>query len=172
MENQDHKVFSKSSKDIQTRLHAVAKSMGSEAKLFYCGSLGAGLAAKICNNYLSCTILLANAEAMATGIKLGIDKKLLHKIIHNSTGQSFMCDHVCPVPGVVPSAPSSNGYRLGFKAQMLVKDVGLGVDAANRVGIKPSIGEAAMEVYRKVAVDERCIVSESSSPSCADGKQS
>ncbi|CAA2977270.1 3-hydroxyisobutyrate dehydrogenase [Olea europaea subsp. europaea] len=147
----------KGEENVQDRIKTTALYMGSQSKLFYCGGLGFGLAAKICNNYLSCTILLATAEAMATGIKLGIDKHLLHQVIQNSTGQSFMADHVCPVPGVVPDAPSSHGYRLGFKAQMLQKDVGLGVDAANSVGIEPSIGAAALEVYKKVALDERCI---------------
>lgn len=132
--------------------------MGDPSKFYYCGWLGAGLAAKICNNYLSCTILLANAEAMATGVKLGLDRKLLHQVIANSTGQNFMCDNVCPVPGVVAHAPSSNDYKLGFKAQMLSKDVGLGVDAARSVGIKPSIGEAAIAVFDMVGKDERCIV--------------
>lgn len=149
---------------IQARLGVATKYMGSPSKIFYCGKRGAGLAAKICNNYLSCTILLATAESMATGLKLGLDRKLLHQVIQNSTGQSWMADNVCPVPGVVPHAPSSNGYKLGFKAQMLQKDVGLGVDTANSVGIKPSIGEAAMVVYREVAKDERCIVSASLSP--------
>lgn len=67
--------------------------MGSPDKCFFCGKLGAGLAAKISNNYLAGTHLLASAEAMAFGIKSGIDKHLLYKIIHNSTGQSFMCDN-------------------------------------------------------------------------------
>ncbi|KAK9784137.1 putative 3-hydroxyisobutyrate dehydrogenase, mitochondrial [Seiridium cardinale] len=145
------------SEDLARRLTRVSSYFGNPDKTFYCGSLGSGLAAKICNNYLSCTILLANSEAMATGLKLGLDKHVLHRVIQSSTGQNFMADNVCPVPGVVDHAPSSNNYRLGFKAQMLVKDVQLGVDAANSVGIKPSIGEAAMEVYRQVATDERCI---------------
>ncbi|KXJ87805.1 putative 3-hydroxyisobutyrate dehydrogenase [Microdochium bolleyi] len=127
------------------------------SKIFYCGGLGKGLAAKICNNYLSCTILLANCEAAATGQLLGLDKHLLYKIIKSSSGQNFMADHVYPVPGVVPHAPSSNGYKLGFKTQMLTKDVGLGVDAARSVGVTPSIGEAALDVYRKAAVDPSCI---------------
>lgn len=144
---------------LERRIQKVCEYIGAVDKIFYCGQRGNGLAAKICNNYLSCTILLANCEAMATGMKLGLDKHVLHKIIHSSTGQNFMADHVCPIPGVVPHAPSSNDYRLGFKAQMLVKDVGLGVDAAKSVNIKPSIGEAAMQVYDKVAIDEGCIVS-------------
>lgn len=147
------------STEFTSRLSSLLLWMGDYEKIFYCGGLGSGLAAKICNNYLSCTILLANAEAMATGVKLGLDPKLLHRVIANSTGQNFMCDNVCPVPGVVPHAPSSNDYKLGFKAQMLSKDVGLGVDAANSVGVKPSIGEAAIRVFDQVGQDERCIVS-------------
>ncbi|VUC37773.1 unnamed protein product [Clonostachys rosea] len=142
---------------IAKRLRVVAGYMGAADKAFFCGKAGNGLGAKICNNYLSCTILLANCEAMAFGRRLGLDKHLLHKVVHNSTGQNFMADHVAPVPGVVPHAPSSNGYKPGFKAQMLVKDVGLGVDAARSVGITPSIGDAAMKVYQKAGVDEMCI---------------
>ncbi|KAI9053699.1 hypothetical protein LZ554_002652 [Drepanopeziza brunnea f. sp. 'monogermtubi'] len=131
--------------------------MGSPEKFFFCGKLGAGLAAKISNNYLSGTILLASAEAMAFGIKSGIDKHLLYKVIQNSTGQSFMCDHVNPVPGVVAHAPASRDYEGGFKAQMMVKDMTLGVDAAAAVGIKASTGAAALEVYKQSAVDPRCV---------------
>jgi 3-hydroxyisobutyrate dehydrogenase len=133
--------------------------MGDPQKLFYCGALGAGLAAKISNNYLSCSILLAVAEAMAIGVRSGVDPKLLHEIIHNSTGQTFMADHVQPVPGVVPHAPSSNDYRLGFKTQMMIKDLSLAVQAGYATGIHPSVAEAALRVYEKAAVDAQCIVS-------------
>ncbi|KAH7344398.1 6-phosphogluconate dehydrogenase [Pyrenochaeta sp. MPI-SDFR-AT-0127] len=122
-------------------------SMGDSSKHFYCGGMGSGLAAKICNNYLSCIILLANAEAMATGVKLGLGPKLFYRVFNASMGQNFMLDHVYPVPGVISHTPSSNGYALGFKSQILPKDVRLGVNATNSVKIKPSIGEAAMQVY-------------------------
>lgn len=137
----------------ELRIRHILNSMGAPGKQYYCGGLGFGLAAKICNNYLSCTILLANAEAMATGVKLGLDSRLLHKIIQGSTGQNYMLDNVCPVPGVVSHAPSSNDYRLGFKSQMLSKDVGLGVDAATSVDVEPSIGSAAIAVFNRMTED-------------------
>ncbi|RBA14807.1 hypothetical protein FPRO05_13023 [Fusarium proliferatum] len=141
---------------ISKRLRTIAGYMGAANKAFFCGEAGNGLATKICNNYLSCTILLANCEAMAFGRKLGLDKHLLHKVIHHSTGQNFMLDHVNPVPGVVAHAPSSNGYAPGFKSQMLVKDVGLGVNAARSVGINPSIGNAAIKTFEKAGIDPIC----------------
>lgn len=145
--------------DVSMRLERIMSMMGSQAKFFYCEKLGAGLAAKISNNYLSCSMLLAVAEAMAIGIKSGIDKKLLYQVIQNSTGQSWMCDHVQPVPGVVSHAPSSNGYRLGFKTQMMIKDLSLGVEAGHENGIPPTMAEAALRVFEKAAVDPQCTVS-------------
>ncbi|KAJ5631974.1 hypothetical protein N7490_008313 [Penicillium lividum] len=142
---------------VSHRLHQVASMMGDPKKFFYCERLGAGLAAKISNNYLSCSILLAVAEAMAIGTRSGVDEKLLHEVIHHSTGQNFMADNVQPVPGVVAHAPSSNDYRLGFKTQMMIKDLGLCVQAGYATGITPTIAEAALRVYEKAAVNPRCI---------------
>lgn len=149
--------------NIATRICHVLTMMGQSQKLFWCERLGAGLAAKISNNYISCTSLLVIAEAMAIGTREGIDPKLLHQIIHHSSGQSFMADHVNPAPGAVPHAPSSNNWKLGFKTQMMIKDIGLGVDAAKRVGIAPTMAEAAIEVWKKAAEDPRCIDRDGSS---------
>ncbi len=148
---------------MAARINDVLVMMGQPKKFFWCGKLGAGLAAKISNNYISCTFLLVIAEAMAMGIRNGIEPKLLQDVIHNSSGQSFMGDHVNPVPGVVPHAPSSNNWRLGFKTQMMIKDIGLGVDAAKQVGIQPTMAEAAIEVWKKAAEDPRCVDRDGSS---------
>lgn len=131
--------------------------MGPPAKRFYLGGLGSGLAAKIANNYLAGVHLLAAAEAMNIGIRSGVDKNLLFQVIRASSGQSFMLDNVCPTPGVVAHAPSSNDYQGGFKAQMMVKDMSLGVNAAESLGVRATTGAAALELYKESAVDERCI---------------
>lgn len=152
-----YEIPSKTLSSEEKFLQTVINFMAAPEKVFYCGALGMGLAAKIANNYLSGTNLLAAAEAMNIGIRLGVDKHLLYKVIQNSTGQSFMNDKVHPVPGVVPSAPSSNDYAGGFKAQMMVKDMTLGIEAAKKVGCRATLGPAALEVYKEAAVDPRCI---------------
>lgn len=146
------------------RLLRVVSTMGHPDKIFWCGSVGSGLAAKISNNYISCSVLLLVAEAMATGVRSGVDPKMLHKIIQSSTGQTFMGDNVCPVPDVVPHAPSSNGWRLGFKTQMFLKDLSLGIEAARREKLEPVMAKAAYDVFEKAAKDSRCIVSTTSPP--------
>jgi 3-hydroxyisobutyrate dehydrogenase len=144
---------------MSVRLETIISMMGSKEKIFYCEKLGAGLAAKIANNYLSCSTILAVAEAMAIGIKSGIDRRLLYEVIHNSTGQSWILDNVHPVPGVVSHVPSSNDYKPGFKTQMMIKDLSLGVEAGHLTGIEPIMAEAALRVFEKAAVDPQCMVS-------------
>lgn len=139
------------------RLERVLGMMGSPSKFFYLNTLGAGLTAKISNNYLSGTILLATAEAIAIGVKQGLDPKMLYNVIKASTGQSWMCDHVMPVPNVTDIwVPSNSGYKPGFKTQMMLKDLGLGIESGKQVGIRPSMAEAAMEVWESASKDEKC----------------
>ncbi|KAK1726402.1 hypothetical protein CaCOL14_004880 [Colletotrichum acutatum] len=148
---------------LSQRLRQVVSMMGDPEKLFWCGDVGSGLAAKISNNYISCSVLLLISEAMAIGVKSGVDPKMLQKIIHSSTGQTFMGDNVCPVPGVIPHAPSSNNWRLGFKTQMFLKDLSLGIDAAKQENIQPTMAEAAYGVFEKASKDPRCIDRDGSS---------
>ncbi|KAF2662795.1 3-hydroxyisobutyrate dehydrogenase-like protein [Lophiostoma macrostomum CBS 122681] len=139
------------------RLEKVLNMMGSSSKFFYLDRLGAGLSAKISNNYLSGTILLATAEAVAIGVKQGLDPKMLYNVIKASTGQSWMCDHVMPIPNVTDIwVPSNSGYKPGFKTQMMLKDLGLAIEAGNQVGVKPHMAEAAMETWTSASKDERC----------------
>ena len=130
--------------------------MGREDRIFYCGPLGAGLCAKLANNYLCGVHLLAACEAMNFGIRSGVNKKVLFDVIQKSTGQSFMLDHVCPVGGIVPHVPSSNNYKLGFKTQLMIKDVSLGVEAAQKVNAKMYLADATSNFWREAAKSKDC----------------
>ena len=137
--------------------------MGSAEKIHFCGDLGTGLAAKIANNYISCTALLQVAEAMAIGIRYGVDRKVLYNCIRSSTGHSWLFDNMQPCPGVVAHSPSSRGFQPTFKPVLIVKDVTLAIDAAKKVGITPSVGETALKMYKQADEDPRTKVS----PSCS-----
>ena len=143
---------------LKSRIVAITSTMGRHDRLFFCGSLGNALSAKIANNYIALINLLAVAEAMNIGIRSGIDKHTMYDIIHNSTGQSFMGDVVCPVPGIVKTAPSSNGYALGFRTEMMPKDLQLAIDQAKEVGAPLVLGGPAIDLYRASGEDPRCHV--------------
>ena len=143
---------------ICDRIRKIATLMGSPLKIIFCGGLGTGLAAKITNNYMACTILLATAEAMAIGFRSGIDKKVLHDCIRSSTGHSWVYDNMQPVPGVVKHAPSSNNYEPTFKPPMIVKELSSAIRAGISTGINPHMARAALEIFEKSTKDPRCIV--------------
>jgi len=141
------------------RIKQVISMMGAQEKIFCCGALGNGLAGKISNNYLSGTFLVALSEAMAFGIRSGLDKNVLANIIANSSGDSWMARNLNPVPGIVATAPSSNGYNRLFGHQMIMKDLDLGIEAAQKQGIAPTMAHTAIEHFKKAAQNPNCEVS-------------
>jgi 3-hydroxyisobutyrate/3-hydroxypropionate dehydrogenase len=143
---------------LKSRIEAIASTMGRSDRVFFCGSLGNALAAKVANNYIAVINLLAAAEAMNIGIRSGIDKHTMYNIIHNSTGQSFMGDVVCPVPGVLPNSPASNNYALGFRTEMMPKDLGLALEQAKEVGAELVLGKPTIDFYIAAGEDPRCRV--------------
>lgn len=121
-----------------------------------CGGPTLGLAAKLSNNYLSGIIAIACSEAYDMGMRSGLSPETLYKVYKAGTGQNTISDRFCPVPGVFPEAPSSNGYKNGFKVQLMRKDFSLAVEMAERVGSKNVLGQVGLETYDGASKDDRC----------------
>ncbi|EMT67723.1 Putative 3-hydroxyisobutyrate dehydrogenase, mitochondrial [Fusarium odoratissimum] len=111
--------------------------------------------AKIAHNYITLANNLVATEGMAIGLKYGIDKKALFKCIREGTANSWVMGLEQPVPGLVPEAPSSNKYKRAFAPALSVKDLTIGIEAAKKVGIAPTAGEAAIKAFREVDADPR-----------------
>ncbi|EGP83804.1 uncharacterized protein MYCGRDRAFT_48355 [Zymoseptoria tritici IPO323] len=135
-------------------LQSLLSLMG--GNIFPCGGASLGLVSKLCNNYCSGLIAIAVSEAMNVGIRSGMDPRVLANVFHTSTAQSAICDDWCPVPGLCPEAPASKGYQGGFRVQLMKKDFGLAVDAAERVGAKLALGREGLAVYEGASKDEKC----------------
>jgi 3-hydroxyisobutyrate dehydrogenase len=127
------------------RLVPLLQLMG--GKIIPCGGPSLGLAAKLSNNYLSGIITIATSEAMDMGMRAGIDADVLASVFAAGTAQSTICDTFNPVPRVCPAAPSSNGYKGGFRVQLMRKDFGLALDMARRVGSRNVLGASGFGVY-------------------------
>ncbi|KAJ5974531.1 hypothetical protein N7481_011741 [Penicillium waksmanii] len=136
------------------RLTSLLSLMG--GKIIPCGGPSLGLAAKLSNNYLSGIIAIACSEAMDMGMRSGLDPRVLAKVYAAGTAQNAICDRFCPVPGVYPEAPSSNGYRDGFKVQLMKKDFSLALDMAHRVESNNVLGDVGLRTYEGASKDARC----------------
>uniref|UniRef100_A0A8C3EC99 3-hydroxyisobutyrate dehydrogenase n=74 Tax=Telluraves TaxID=3073808 RepID=A0A8C3EC99_CORMO len=120
--------------------------MGSN--VVYCGEVGTGQAAKICNNMLLAISMIGTAEAMNLGIRLGLDPKLLAKILNMSSGRCWSSDTYNPVPGVMEGVPSANNYQGGFGTTLMAKDLGLAQISATNTKTPVPLGSQAHQIYR------------------------
>lgn len=124
--------------------------------LISCGGPTLGLAAKLSNNYLAGVIIIASSEAMNMGMKAGLDPRVLYEVISAGTAQNSITSKTCPVPGILPNTPASNGYKPGFKVELMRKDMGLAMDLSKQCDCKNILGQAALQAYRDASDDPKC----------------
>ncbi len=117
-------------------------------RIVHCGEPGSGQAAKICNNMILGISMIAVGEAFALGEKLGLSHQALFDVASTSSGQCWSINTYCPVPGPVPTSPANNGYKPGFAAALMVKDLNLAQQAAQSVGAITPLGAEAAQLYR------------------------
>src|SRR5207249_5834818 len=127
----------------------ILKCMGKA--VIHAGHGGAGQAAKICNNMILGVSMIAVCEAFVLAEWLGLAPEKLFEISSQSSGQCWSLTSYCPVPGPVPSAPSNRGYRPGFTAEMMLKDLRLSQQAAAEAGLTTHLGAAATALYARYA---------------------
>uniref|UniRef100_A0A8C9T935 3-hydroxyisobutyrate dehydrogenase n=1 Tax=Scleropages formosus TaxID=113540 RepID=A0A8C9T935_SCLFO len=120
--------------------------MGSN--VVYCGQVGTGQSAKICNNMLLAIGMIGTAETMNLGIRLGLDPKLLAKILNMSSGRCWSSDTYNPVPGVMEGVPSAKNYQGGFGTTLMAKDLGLAQNTASNTKTPIPLGSLAHQIYR------------------------
>jgi 3-hydroxyisobutyrate dehydrogenase len=116
-------------------------------RIVHCGAAGAGQAAKICNNMILGATMIATCEAFVLAEKLGLSAQALFDVASTSSGQSWSLTSYCPVPGPVPASPANNGYKPGFAAALMLKDLKLAQEAALASGANTPLGAAATQLY-------------------------
>jgi 3-hydroxyisobutyrate dehydrogenase len=140
------------SDDGFARAEPILSAMGKA--VIHAGDSGAGQAAKICNNMILGATMVATCEALAMARKLGLDPQSFYDIASVSSGQSWSLTSYCPLPGVGPQSPADNGYRGGFAAALMLKDLRLAMEAAESVGANVPMGTRARELYEDYVAND------------------
>jgi 3-hydroxyisobutyrate dehydrogenase len=129
------------------RARPVLEAMG--RKVLHCGAAGAGQAAKICNNMILGVSMIVVGEAFVLGERLGLAHQALYDVVSTSSGQCWSVTSYCPVPGPVPTSPANNGYKPGFAAALMLKDLRLAKEAAEMVNVDTALGRLAEAIYAR-----------------------
>ncbi|KDM91691.1 3-hydroxyisobutyrate dehydrogenase [Photobacterium galatheae] len=127
------------------RAEAVLQYVGKN--IFHAGQAGDGQMAKICNNLMLAVQMAGACEALNLGVENGLDPKVLSDIMLQSSGRNWVLELYNPCPGVMENAPASKGYQPGFMSKLMLKDLGLGMDAALHSQSAVPMGTLARNLY-------------------------
>jgi len=128
-----------------TRAESILLKMGK--RIVHCGGTGAGQAAKICNNMILGISMAGVCEAFVLAERLGLSHQALFDVASTSSGQCWSLSSYCPVPGPVPNSPANNGYKPGFSAALMLKDLRLAQEAALASGAATPLGAEVAQLY-------------------------
>jgi len=118
------------------------------ANVIHVGAVGSGEVAKLCNNLIAGVSAVAVSEAFRIAEGFGVDAKVLTDVISKSSGNTWVMEHMHPVPGLVARSASSHDYAPGFMTDLMAKDLGLAVNAARELRVPVVVAPAAQQVLR------------------------
>ena len=119
------------------RAKPVLSCMGNE--MYMCGGPGMGHAMKTTNNLLATTIMAANTEALAIGIKSGLTLELMIEVM--KTTMAWNAQLAIAMPKKAFRGDDSPGFRV----KLACKDVRQAVELARAQGFEPWVGAAAQK---------------------------
>ena len=119
------------------RARPVLACMGNE--MYMCGGPGMGHAMKTTNNLLATTIMAANTEALAIGIKSGLTLELMIEVMKTTMAWNAQL-------GVaMPKKAFRGDDSPGFMVKLACKDVRQAVELARAQGFEPLVGAATQK---------------------------
>lgn len=127
--------------DIIARARPVLACMGSE--MYMCGGPGMGHAMKITNNLLATTIMTANTEALAIGIKAGLTLELMIEVMKTTMAWNNQ------LAVAMPKKAFRGDNSPGFMVKLAAKDVRLAVELAKAQGFDAVVGAAAQQTLER-----------------------
>ena len=131
--------------DAFERAKPILEGMGKN--IFHAGPHGSGQVAKICNNMLLAILMSGTSEALALGVKNGLDPAVLSEIMKQSSGGNWALNVYNPWPGVMEGVPASRDYEGGFLVNLMNKDLGLAFDNAVKNQAPIPMGSLARNLF-------------------------
>lgn len=125
----------------RTTYQGITPVLGTFGKLFFTGEKpGLAQTAKLANNLMAAAALVVTSEAMAMGVKAGLDARVLIDIINVSSGRNSASQDKFP-RAILPGT-----FDFGFATGLSYKDVRLCVDEAESLGVPMVVGAAVRQM--------------------------
>lgn len=109
--------------------------------IVHCGGPTMGIAMKVVNNLLSQSIQLMDLEAIALGMKAGLDPQIMLQVLTSTAADN------APLRSRIPESVLTGKFAPGFSAKLAHKDQGLGHTMAARLGVPLFALGQARQIY-------------------------
>lgn len=117
-------------------------------KPFYLGdNPGSGQTMKLVNNLLAATGLVATCEAVAMGVKAGLDAAAMIEVLNAGSGATSASRDKFP-RSILPRT-----FDYGFATGLMVKDVRLYLDEAKSLGVSMEVADAVARLWETVLAE-------------------
>jgi 3-hydroxyisobutyrate dehydrogenase-like beta-hydroxyacid dehydrogenase len=123
------------------RVKPILDAMGTD--FFHCGGLGAGHAMKCVNNMLATTLVAANAECLAAGMKAGLTLDIMNQVMRTTMAWNNQ------LAIAYPARPLIGDFEPGFMLRLAHKDVRLAQAMVKDLSLAAPIGAATLAVCQE-----------------------
>jgi 3-hydroxyisobutyrate dehydrogenase len=108
--------------------------------IFKMGKVGSGHAMKAINNYVLGASVCALADGFCSGSNFGLDTQTMIDVLNVGSGRVYATEVNLRDEGL------SRRYDSGFQMSLLVKDLGINKDLAERMGVKTNFSAKVHEL--------------------------
>jgi 3-hydroxyisobutyrate dehydrogenase-like beta-hydroxyacid dehydrogenase len=122
------------------RCRPVLQAMG--PNIFHVGGHGAGHAMKTVNNLCGALHMIGTTEALLIGKAFGLDPAVMADVLNVSTGRSYFTE--IPLKEYV----LTRSFAAGFKMDLMIKDVGIALGLADRLGVPVPLSALCGQLWR------------------------
>ncbi|TKC19466.1 NAD(P)-dependent oxidoreductase [Robertmurraya kyonggiensis] len=111
--------------------------------IVHVGSIGAGHTIKALNNMVSATTLAVTGEALALGVKLGLNPEKMLDVINSSTGRSFSSEFKFPAQVL------TRNFGGNFSIDLMVKDITIALGMADEQRTPMVVSSATYQLWKQ-----------------------
>ena len=123
-------------------IDVVKDALGVFGRVFVIGEKpGMAQTMKVANNFLSATAMAATSEAVAMGVKAGLDPAVMIDVINAGSGRSTASDQK------FPQSILSRTFNYGFTTGLMLKDVRLCAEEARNLDVPDEVMTTVLDQW-------------------------
>jgi 3-hydroxyisobutyrate dehydrogenase-like beta-hydroxyacid dehydrogenase len=126
-------------KEVFEKARPYMEAMGK--KIYYCGTSGMGLNAKLTQNLILSNILGAFNEGLVLSTKAGVDPELMLEILANSAAKSGLIEYKAPFV-------LRRDFSTNFSTKWMHKDIGLMLDSAAELDVPLPLTATTRQMFQ------------------------